>query len=90
MTVPVKHLQYLQLTRLLEKSVYPDTCNGDGCQSWVDVVLCNDEEVGRALADASGQVMVVPTLPQSGGVNIKALIFYGDHRFIRMQVIWLR
>ena len=44
------------------------------------VLYNNDEEVGRAVADASGQVMVVPTVPlQSGGVNAKALIFYGDH-----------
>lgn len=92
-TVPVKHLPVPTVTtRLLEKANTQTPVTVTGANPGSTVVLYNnDEEVGRAVADASGQVMVVPTVPlQSGGVNAKALIFYGDHRFIRMQVIWLR
>ena len=81
-TVPVKRLPTPTVTtRLLEKANTQTPVTVTGAKPGATVVLYNnDEEIGTAVADASGQAVVVPTVPlQSGGVNAKTRIFYGDH-----------
>ena len=81
MPVPVKGLPApTVMTRLLEKANTQTPVTVTGAKPGSTVVLYNNEEaVGTAVADASGQAIVVPTVPlQSGGVNAKIQVLYGD------------
>lgn len=79
--VPVKALPApTVMTRLLEKANTQTPVTVTGAKPGSTVVLYNNEEaVGTAVADASGRAIVVPTVPlQSGGVNAKIQVLYGD------------
>ena len=81
MPVPVKGLPApTVMTRLLEKANTQTPVTVTGAKPGSTVVLYNNEEaVGTAVADASGRAIVVPTVPlQSGGVNAKIQVLYGD------------
>ena len=81
-TAPVKRLAAPTVeTRLLEKAYTQTPVTVTGAEPGSTVVLYNnDDEIGTAVADASGQVSVTPTVPlQIGGVTAKARIMYGDH-----------
>ena len=81
MPVPVKGLPApTVMTILLEKANTQTPVTVTGAKPGSTVVLYNNEEaVGTAVADASGRAIVVPTVPlQSGGVNAKIQVLYGD------------
>ena len=81
MPVPVKGLPApTVMSRLLEKANTQTPVTVTGAKPGSTVVLYNNEEaVGTAVADASGRAIVVPTVPlQSGGVNAKIQVLYGD------------
>ncbi|MFS9195354.1 KxYKxGKxW signal peptide domain-containing protein, partial [Streptococcus sp. OMI750] len=81
-TAPVKRLAAPTVeTRLLEKAYTQTPVTVTGAEPGSTVVLYNnDDEVGTAVADASGQAIVTPTVKlQTGGVTAKARILYGEH-----------
>ena len=81
-TAPVKRLAAPMVeTRLLEKAYTQTPVTVTGAEPGSAVVLYNnDDEIGTAVADASGQAIVTPNVPlQTGGVTAKARIMYGDH-----------
>ena len=81
-TAPVKRLAAPTVeTRLLDKAYTQTPVTVTGAEPGSTVVLYNnDDEVGTALADASGQAIVTPTVKlQTGGVTAKARIMYGDY-----------
>ena len=81
-TAPVKRLAAPTVeTRLLEKAYTQTPVTVTGAEPGSTVVLYNnDDEVGTAVADASGQAVVTPTVKlQTGGVTAKARIMYGDY-----------
>ena len=81
-TAPVKRLAAPTVeTRLLDKAYTQTPVTVTGAEPGSTVVLYNnDDEVGTAVADASGQAIVTPTVKlQTGGVTAKARIMYGDY-----------
>ena len=81
-TAPVKRLAAPTVeTRLLDKAYTQTPVTVTGAEPGSTVVLYNnDDEVGTAVADASGQAIVTPNAPlQTGGVTAKSRILYGDH-----------
>ena len=81
-TAPVKRLAAPTVeTRLLDKAYTQTPVTVTGAEPGSTVVLYNnDDEVGTAVADASGQAIVTPTVRlQTGGVTAKARIMYGDY-----------
>ena len=79
---PVKRLAAPTVeTRLLDKAYTQTPVTVTGAEPGSTVVLYNnDDEVGTAVADASGQAIVTPTVKlQTGGVTAKARIMYGDY-----------
>lgn len=81
-TAPVKRLAAPTVeTRLLDKAYTQTPVTVTGAEPGSTVVLYNnDGEVGTAVADASGQAIVTPTVKlQTGGVTAKARIMYGDY-----------
>ena len=81
-TAPVKRLAAPTVeTRLLEKAYTQTPVTVTGAEPGSTVVLYNnDDEVGTAVADASGQAIVTPTVKlQTGGVTAKARIMYDDY-----------
>ena len=81
-TAPVKRLAAPTVeTRLLDKAYTQTPVTVTGAEPGSTVVLYNnDDEVGTAVADASGQAIVTPTVKlQTGGVTAKARIMYDDY-----------
>ncbi|MBS6505040.1 accessory Sec-dependent serine-rich glycoprotein adhesin, partial [Streptococcus vestibularis] len=81
-TAPVKRLAAPTVeTRLLDKAYTQTPVTVTGAEPGSTVVLYNnDDEVGIAVADASGQAIVTPTVKlQTGGVTAKGRIMYGDY-----------
>ena len=81
-TAPVKRLAAPTVeTRLLDKAYTQTPVTVTGAEPGSTVVLYNnDDEVGTAVADASGQAVVTPTVKlQTGSVTAKARIMYGDY-----------
>lgn len=81
-TMPVQRLAPPTVeTRLLEKAYTQTPVTVTGAEPGSTVVLYNnDDEIGTAVADASGQAIVTPNAPlQTGGVTAKTRILYGDH-----------
>ena len=81
-TAPVKRLPAPTVaTRLLDKAYTQTAVTVTGAEPGSTVVLYNnDDEVGTAVADASGQAIVTPTVKlQTGGVTAKARIMYGNY-----------
>ncbi|MDU7005700.1 accessory Sec-dependent serine-rich glycoprotein adhesin, partial [Clostridium sp.] len=81
-TAPVKRLPAPTVaTRLLDKAYTQTAVTVTGAEPGSTVVLYNnDDEVGTAVANASGQAIVTPTVKlQTGGVTAKARIMYGNY-----------
>ena len=81
-TAPVKRLPAPTVaTRLLDKAYTQTAVTVTGAEPGSTVVLYNnDDEVGTAVADASGQAIVTPTVKlQTGGVTARARIMYGNY-----------
>ena len=79
---PVKRLAAPTVeTRLLDKAYTQTPVTVTGAEPGSTVVLYNnDDEVGTAVADASGQAIVTPTVKvQTGGVTAKTRIMYDDY-----------
>ena len=81
-TAPIKRLSAPTVaTRLLDKAYTQTAVTVTGAEPGSTVVLYNnDDEVGTAVANASGQAIVTPTVKlQTGGVTAKARIMYGNY-----------
>ncbi|KXU57211.1 putative KxYKxGKxW signal domain protein, partial [Streptococcus salivarius] len=81
-TAPIKRLSAPTVaTRLLDKAYTQTAVTITGAEPGSTVVLYNnDDEVGTAVANASGQAIVTPTVKlQTGGVTAKARIMYGNY-----------